>query len=405
MNLKPLNFTTMRNNILFLYLLWISTPGLGLPRFAARTGSDCGTCHVSPSGGGMRNAYGRGEFSQEALPANPLKDNHHMGIDATLNPSISMGADLRLAYIELQKNVRDEVPASKPQSNQQSFMLMQGDLYLAAENDFLTLYLDKGVHESYEAFILLHGILPWQGYVRMGYFIPTYGIRTPNHSAFIREKLGFGPLNKDSGIEVGFSPQPFTAQVAVVNGGRPQELEQKPLVDDNKQKGLVGRVEIKGGSAQYHWGLGSSYYSSIFGNFASDQSPTGEDKGGSTRVKNSRWGLFLTSHYQALTYLAEVDKSVSKDKGQEPSKTTSISVTYQEFSWLITKGWELEIIHERLDPDLESSGGIQRRWTAGLEWFPIPNFEVKALMRRTLADADQLEAGMIEHVFMAHMFF
>ena len=29
-----------------------------LPRFAAETGAKCQSCHINPSGGGMRNAFG-----------------------------------------------------------------------------------------------------------------------------------------------------------------------------------------------------------------------------------------------------------------------------------------------------------------------------------------------------------
>ena len=39
-----------------------------IPRFAARTGMECIQCHVSPSGAGVRNSYGRNVFELAWLP-------------------------------------------------------------------------------------------------------------------------------------------------------------------------------------------------------------------------------------------------------------------------------------------------------------------------------------------------
>jgi hypothetical protein len=41
-------------------LLLAVQPGEALPEYAAQTGEPCGTCHVSPSGGGIRTPRGLG---------------------------------------------------------------------------------------------------------------------------------------------------------------------------------------------------------------------------------------------------------------------------------------------------------------------------------------------------------
>lgn len=45
----------------------LSSTALSLPRFAARTGAKCQSCHINPSGGKMRQAFGV-RYGREELP-------------------------------------------------------------------------------------------------------------------------------------------------------------------------------------------------------------------------------------------------------------------------------------------------------------------------------------------------
>ena len=76
------------------------------------------------------------------------------------------------------------------------------------------------------------------GYLKAGRFTPTYGLRLPNHSLFIREDIGFGPADKDVGLEAGFRLGPVLLQAGVMSG-----VGQERALDDNAEKALVGRVE------------------------------------------------------------------------------------------------------------------------------------------------------------------
>lgn len=69
--LSPSVRTDRQHRIGFLSLLVMGIfclqPVQATPRFALETGSTCITCHVNPTGGGLRNDYGQG-FAMDKMP-------------------------------------------------------------------------------------------------------------------------------------------------------------------------------------------------------------------------------------------------------------------------------------------------------------------------------------------------
>lgn len=57
-----------------------SRPAQALPAYARQTGLPCGQCHVDPSGGGPRTAFGRA-FARNGhrLPGHRLRTHHSSG--------------------------------------------------------------------------------------------------------------------------------------------------------------------------------------------------------------------------------------------------------------------------------------------------------------------------------------
>src|SRR5687767_11794017 len=73
-----------------------------LPRFAVQNGASCILCHVNPTGGGIRNDYGRDVFERRHLSLETAKKNpkdSHGGFLGRINDSLSVGGDLRFAYL------------------------------------------------------------------------------------------------------------------------------------------------------------------------------------------------------------------------------------------------------------------------------------------------------------------
>ena len=96
----------MSRLVLVAGLLFMATPATAMPRFSARKGLPCSACHVDPTGGGMRNDFGRDVFALTELPASD-------GASATPRepPPAALGADVRLRYMHLRK--RAHIPIAK----------------------------------------------------------------------------------------------------------------------------------------------------------------------------------------------------------------------------------------------------------------------------------------------------
>src|SRR5215207_8210760 len=113
----------MRNLFTGLFLVLFSCSLVySYPKFAAYTGEKCQSCHVNPTGGGMRGPYGV-KYSKSKLFFKSLeKQNKTTDINTQITKGISMGADMRMIFIDNQTG--DGSP------NFNTFFQMQGDLYV-----------------------------------------------------------------------------------------------------------------------------------------------------------------------------------------------------------------------------------------------------------------------------------
>src|SRR5690606_39551320 len=72
------------------------------PYFAAREGMKCVACHVSPSGGGMRNQFGN-IWAQTMLPARRIEVEDVPMWTGALSPYLAVGGNLRAngSYVDI----------------------------------------------------------------------------------------------------------------------------------------------------------------------------------------------------------------------------------------------------------------------------------------------------------------
>ena len=199
-------------------------------------------CHVNPTGGGMRSAYAVKQLIPKEFAISPATPE----MLAEIDPRISK-------HLQHRHRLPPAVPArseNSPLAPPQGFFPMQGDLYVLFQLDpkFL-LYYDRGFNNTYEAFGLAH-VLPWDGYVKAGRFVPPYGWKFDDHTMFVRDAGGFAPpANSDGGVEVGFAPEPFDLQVALVNGNRGSTLDNDRRLATSGNASARFRVGPGGGPA------------------------------------------------------------------------------------------------------------------------------------------------------------
>ena len=114
------------------------------------------------------------------------------------NPTLALGGDVRFLHIQRRK---------AGLFSEKKF-LMQADIEPALEIGRLVVATQFGLFADRSfAVRRAYGLyrLPVKGMLlRAGRFIPNYGINLPNHTALIRDALGFGQGTEVEGVELGY---------------------------------------------------------------------------------------------------------------------------------------------------------------------------------------------------------
>jgi hypothetical protein len=296
----------------------------------------------------MRQTFGV-TYGREELPVPTWSES--LGLDdftTKLSNVVSVGADFRTLYYNVETG----------ETNSNAFWQMQGDIYL----NFLIskkvyMYLDKGLYSGFEVFGLLN-ILPANGFIKIGKFVPNYGTKLDDHRTFIREKTGFSPelgRPERTGAEVGFAPGPVRLTAGLYNavdgfGGTTND------------KALLGRVD-------YLLKLGEDTHFSLGGNVFRKEEPT--------QLKTTLLGGLGALSYGNVTLMGEVDVIRKDSIGM---KTNGL-VLYGELDVVVTPGLDLKFGYDFFDPDTDIKSGSQTRYTVGFEFFPLSGVEVRPLYR------------------------
>lgn len=377
----------------FITLFLVTSAASALPRFGEREGLPCISCHINPSGGGMRNRFGRYDYAPMKLPMFTMRNVAPLDVD--IGDTLAFGADSRTAYLDVRP------PAG---TDTRTIFQMQADFYLAARlYKGLTLYYNQGAWGSFEAMGIWQqdlGRPEFSYYVKVGRFMPTYGLRLENHNVYTRQDIGFGPRDRDQGAELGVYLGPVLLQASVLNGN-PGELQ----IDDNHEKALIGRAEVRHRFGKLHMSAGGS----IFSNEAGASTSTG----GVTvdgRTQMLKWGPHWGAAIGRFAYLGEahVVKNEPFPGNTQGHKAHSFQ-SYQELDVLLVKGLELNLSYEFKDPDLDRRNGTLSRVGGGLEFYPLPYVELKTLFRKTFAyqsgPAAEPLNGLTEIIGMVHLYF
>jgi hypothetical protein len=178
---------------------------LAYPQFQLTTGADrCQACHVSPGGGGLLNAYGRDEAGSTISSAGDGRFLHGLWEPPSW---LGLGGELRGAV-----GIKDQEDRTRTLA-----FPMQADLDARAVVGPWSFNVIAGVRgtardpkpeliyrlASREHF-LMYQREPGSGwYARVGRFFPIYGLRSQDHTAYVRRYLGQGTLEEPYALAVG----------------------------------------------------------------------------------------------------------------------------------------------------------------------------------------------------------
>ena len=330
--------------LLLVALLTAGLPALAEPYLAVEKGLKCGTCHTSPSGGGMRTPYGN-LYMQTELAARTLD----MGELWTgeFGKYLALGGDARASWQQV------DVPG---QSKTSDTGLDEFLAYVEIKPlpRYLSLYFDVRlrpddpvIREQYARIQLPDG--RWS--LRAGEFFLPFGLRLQDDEAFIRQVSGINFNTPDTGWQVGYEGGMWSGQLAVTRG-----TAGGPEVDSGKQYSLrVSRVAPQ-------WRIGASYN-------------LNDARVGDRRMQN----LFAGLKTGPVAWLAEVDYIV--DEGSPTGRRQSWA-TLLEANYGYRKGHNLKATFEWYDPDNDVSNDEQNRVSLVWEYTPIQFVQARVGLRK-----------------------
>ena len=207
---------------------------LAEPTFISRQYTRCVTCHYSPTGGGLLTPYGRSLSRQELSTMGRSGSSQQAGkeesflygaLGSALGP-VQLGIDVRPAHLNFNFDGTS--------SNLDLFM--NADLLAAYRVKNWTLYAEIGRQprsdgariDSYEYWVAHQ---PEKGIgFRVGRFLPAYGVKLADHTAFTRAGLGLDSYDQLYALEVSRTTDRDLLQLSV-GPGRADSI----IHDDGRQ--------------------------------------------------------------------------------------------------------------------------------------------------------------------------
>jgi hypothetical protein len=325
------------------------------PEFIRHGYVNCTACHISPTGGGVINHYGR-ELSRASLSTWGYEGEEKPAYFINQPEWLNLGGDYRSVY-----NYQDT-----PLAEMGMYQFMQLDIEAAAQYKSWTFDASVGYQDPVHGQTWRDHLISRKHYImyhftdevalRGGRFFPEYGIFTPNHVLTIKEQLNIyqpQPLGDGESYNLEFSyiGDPWNVIVTQIFG-RP---------DDPSVQRYVGTSVWGGYNISDHDKIGLSFmYETNDFNHRYVTGPFG------LLGVTERLYVMTEGDFQALT----------------PKSATSSPPTQWGFIETTRAGYELvQGLHLVLDQEFARNNfsalsTLKQRYGAGVWWFPRPHIEL-----------------------------
>jgi hypothetical protein len=329
-----------------------SVNAFGYPEMIRHGYVNCTSCHVSPNGGGILNAYGRVQ-AEEVLSTWSREGEGgllHGAVPSQLGP-VSFGGQFRALQLWQQSYGAAGAASGR-------FILMQADVEASAKFGQFEFVATGGVQDvkgikplsrRHYAIFRPTEDSPWM--IRAGRFVPAFGINVADHAIATKAGIGLGQGIESYNVEGSWLGEKFDVFLTA-NFGRPGE---------DREKGFAARAGYNLGErskvgVSYSLGTNTLGTRQLFGPYAM---------------------VGFTEHFFLL---AELDfQNLSRASG-----TTFGPASYARLNYEFFKGVHLYLTGEYAQTNSASpthyAGGL------GAQFFPRPHFELRAEYTRRLDD-------------------
>ena len=244
--------------------------------------------------------------------------------------------------------------------------------------------ISKDINEAYQAAGVAQ-ILPLDGYLKIGKFMPSYGLRPDDHTLFIRSGLFQSPIYTDVGWEMGFHPTNWEFAASIVNGTN-------GTTNDNRAYAVTVRSANRFTLGEMNLLAGFSFY--------------GDDYSGG-EFEQLWFGPLYGAYYKKFTFMGELDLTENHPLSMSsvnPNRPTGM-VTSQMLYYLVFRGFWLKACYDFQDYDLDYQTGARTRYTIGAQWLPFGFLEGQWNLRMLSEDDGSSTTDYLQFDAQIHFFF
>lgn len=353
------------------------------PEFTMREGAACWQCHVNPSGGGVRTDLGFAHGQGLALEATTAYLDKHYPAFGEFTPTIGEHLQFGLDTWTMWHD-RDEDPDidGDEETNSSTFYLMEANFSVHAM--LLPILSLVGAYDfaldTTETYGMIHN-LPLGIYLKLGRFVPPYGLRLDDHTAFTRDPIGFHAISQDTGVEAGIRPGPFYLMGSLTNGNLG--------VNGQDRDGDYYAGTAQAGVRFWRINVGGSFFHNTRDDFI-----------------RQLYGPYLGVGIWKIVYLGEM--AMIRQEGDDPDDPDDTTFTegYAMTHLLdieLIKGLSLQGRYCFFEPDGDVDEDEFYQIAGGVNFFPMPYVETFLQYRYNAESEEEIDNDEI--MFQGHFYF
>lgn len=316
----------------------------------------CRACHMSPSGGGVLTEYGR-SLSRELMSTWGKEGFENAGFGLIKETEkFRVGGDVRA--------VQTYVDNYQVKSNR--FFMMQQNVELAFKTGKAWIIgtlgtqegpsgtPDRGTFLSERHYVLIDAAENVT--VRLGKFRTNFGLNDPNHTRVTKSPLGFGSLSETYNLEVGIHNE--KSELFLTSSHGFLDTPNNPRSENSL-------------AASYGHYIGEK--AKVGASFLSGENQT------RTRQLLGLWGIAPVGERGVL--MGEIDYQVGHALTPGREKTPLLG-GHVRYGYNVVKGVMPYVLYEQLQTDMNDSDTKTTAPGVGIQWLPIPHFEIQAEYQR-----------------------